>query len=70
MNDLMQQLYLTSQCARVFVGRDYSEGIGVKFETKFPSELIGKASSLNGAQRAFPLNVRSVQRSTKANLSS
>lgn len=41
--DELQQMRLTSStCSKVFIQRDYSEGIGVKFETKFPNELQGK----------------------------
>jgi hypothetical protein len=44
--DEMQHLRLTSSsCAKVFVQRDYSEGIGVKFETKIPIELQDKIDS-------------------------
>lgn len=32
----------SSSCAKVFIQRDYSEGVGVKFETKLPTELHGK----------------------------
>ncbi|RZC42346.1 golgin subfamily A member 7, partial [Asbolus verrucosus] len=31
-----------SQCLKVFIQRDYSEGTVVKFQTRFPQELEGK----------------------------
>jgi hypothetical protein len=31
-----------SSCAKVFIQRDYSDGVGVKFDTKLPAELQGK----------------------------
>ncbi len=40
--DDMQQMRLTSATAKVFIQRDYSEGIAVKFETRLPNELVGK----------------------------
>jgi len=41
--DELQQMRLTSSaCAKVFIQRDYSDGIGVRFETKMPVELQGK----------------------------
>ena len=40
--DEMQNMRLTQSCAKVFIQRDYSEGIAVKFETKLPQELTGK----------------------------
>ena len=43
--DELQQMRLTSSsssCAKVFIQRDYSEGVGVKFDTKLPNELQGK----------------------------
>ena len=46
-----QQMRLTAQtttsssCVKVFIQRDYSEGVGVKFETKLPQELNGKISA-------------------------
>jgi hypothetical protein len=47
--DELQQMRLTasssSSCAKVFIQRDYSEGVGVKFETKLPNELQGKIDS-------------------------
>lgn len=42
MDDLQQMRLTSSSCAKVFIQRDYSEGVGVKFETKLPSELQGK----------------------------
>lgn len=42
--DDLQQLRLTSQCAKVFIPRDYSDGISVRFETKLPPELVGKVN--------------------------
>ena len=42
MDDLQQMRLTSSSCAKVFIQRDYSEGIGVKFETKLPVELQGK----------------------------
>ncbi len=32
----------SSSCVKVFIQRDYSEGVGVKFESKLPNELQGK----------------------------
>ena len=40
--DEMQNMRLTQSCAKVFIHRDYGEGIAVKFETKLPQELNGK----------------------------
>lgn len=34
-----------SQCLKVFVQRDYSEGTLVKFQTRFPQELEGRVSN-------------------------
>ncbi len=31
-----------SNCKKVFVQRDYSEGTGVRFQTRFPAELEGR----------------------------
>lgn len=31
-----------TQCLKVFVQRDYSEGTLVKFQTRFPQELEGR----------------------------
>lgn len=45
--DELQHTRLTQSCAKVFVSRDYSEGIAVKFETKLPQELAGKVINLN-----------------------
>lgn len=45
MDDLQQIRLTSSSCAKVFIQRDYSEGVGVKFETKLPTELQGKISS-------------------------
>jgi hypothetical protein len=45
MDDLQQIRLTSSACAKVFIQRDYSEGVGVKFETKLPTELQGKISS-------------------------
>jgi hypothetical protein len=42
MDELQQMRLTSSSCSKVFIQRDYSEGIGVKFETKFPNELQGK----------------------------
>lgn len=33
-----------TQCLKVFVQRDYSEGTLVKFQTRFPQELEGRVS--------------------------
>jgi hypothetical protein len=33
-----------SQCLKVFIQRDYSEGTVVKFQTRFPQELDGRVS--------------------------
>lgn len=33
-----------SQCLKVFIQRDYSEGTVVKFQNRFPPELDGKVS--------------------------
>lgn len=46
MDDLQQMRLTSSSCAKVFVQRDYSEGVGVKFETKLPNELQGKIDSV------------------------
>ena len=46
--DDLTQMRLTSTsspCAKVFIQRDYSDGVGVKFETKLPTELVGKMDS-------------------------
>ncbi|XP_025096505.1 golgin subfamily A member 7-like isoform X1 [Pomacea canaliculata] len=32
----------TSQCTKVFIHRDFSDGTGVRFQNKFPQELEGK----------------------------
>lgn len=45
MDDLQQMRLTSSSCARVFIQRDYSDGVGVKFETKLPTELHGKIDS-------------------------
>lgn len=45
MDDLQQMRLTSSSCAKVFIQRDYSEGVGVKFETKLPNELQGKIDS-------------------------
>ncbi len=42
MDELQQMRLTSSSCAKVFIQRDYSDGIGVKFETKLPPELHGK----------------------------
>jgi hypothetical protein len=42
MDDLQQMRLTSSSCAKVFIQRDYSEGVGVRFDTKLPSELQGK----------------------------
>ena len=42
MDDLQQMRLTSSSCAKVFIQRDYSEGVGVKFDTKLPAELQGK----------------------------
>ena len=39
--DEMQNMRLAS-CAKVFIPRDYSEGIAVKFDTTLPEALVGK----------------------------
>ena len=31
-----------SNCRKVFLQRDYGEGCGVRFQTRFPTELEGK----------------------------
>jgi len=31
-----------ANCRKVFIQRDFSEGTGVKFQTRFPAELEGK----------------------------
>lgn len=33
-----------SQCLKVFIQRDYSEGTLVKFQNRFPQELEGRVS--------------------------
>lgn len=33
-----------TQCLKVFVQRDYSEGTIVKFQSRFPQELEGRVS--------------------------
>ncbi len=40
--DDMQLMRLTTSCAKVFIPRDYSDGIGVKFDSRLPQELNGK----------------------------
>lgn len=42
MDDLQQMRLTSSSCAKVFIQRDYSEGVGVKFDSKLPSDLQGK----------------------------
>ena len=42
MDDLQQMRLTSSSCAKVFIQRDYSEGVGVKFDSKLPTELSGK----------------------------
>lgn len=34
------------QCLKVFIQRDYSDGTGVKFQTRFPPELEGRVSGI------------------------
>jgi hypothetical protein len=42
MDELQQMRLTSSSCAKVFIQRDYSEGVGVKFDKKLPNELQGK----------------------------
>jgi len=42
MDDLQQMRLTSSSCAKVFIQRDYTDGVGVKFDTKLPTELQGK----------------------------
>lgn len=42
MDDLQQMRLTSSNCAKVFIQRDYTDGVGVKFDTKLPAELQGK----------------------------
>ena len=42
MDDLQHMRLTSSSCAKVFIQRDYSEGVGVKFDPKLPTELNGK----------------------------
>ena len=46
MDDLQQMRLTSSSCAKVFIQRDYSEGVGVKFDNKLPPELQGKIDSI------------------------
>lgn len=45
MDDLQQMRLTSSSCAKAFIQRDYSDGVGVKFDTKLPTELQGKISA-------------------------
>lgn len=45
MDELQQMRLTSSSCAKVFIQRDYSEGVGVKFDTRMPNELQGKMDS-------------------------
>jgi hypothetical protein len=40
--NVINQGITQANCRKVFLQRDYSEGIGVKFHTRFPVELEGK----------------------------
>lgn len=42
-----------TQCLKVFVQRDYSEGTLVKFQTRFPQELEGRVSVLVFIKKIF-----------------
>lgn len=37
---------LQSNCTKVFIQRDYSEGTAVKFHTRLPTELEGHVSKV------------------------
>ena len=43
-----------ANCKKVFVQRDYTEGCGVKFSTKFPPELEGR---IDRQQFEFTVNM-------------
>jgi len=38
------QVYHFNSCKKIFVQRDYSEGTGVRFQTRFPADLEGRIS--------------------------
>ena len=42
MDDLQQMRLASSSCAKVFIQRDYSDGVGVRFDPKLPEDLKGK----------------------------
>lgn len=42
MDDLQKQKLTSSSCVKVFIQRDYSDGVGVRFDTKLPADLRGK----------------------------
>ncbi len=42
MNDLQKQRLTSSSCVKVFIQRDYSDGVGVRFDPKLPADLRGK----------------------------
>ena len=40
------QTISTNNCRKIFIQRDYSEGSGVRFQTRFPVELQDKIENL------------------------
>ena len=40
----------TTQCSKVFIHRDYTDGTAVRFVSKFPQELEGKVIVLKLSQ--------------------
>ncbi|XP_060065007.1 golgin subfamily A member 7-like [Ylistrum balloti] len=54
MDDLSR--VMTSNCVKVFVQRDFSDGTSIKFLTKFPPELDGKIESEQFVRTVTQLN--------------
>ncbi|XP_021357528.1 golgin subfamily A member 7-like [Mizuhopecten yessoensis] len=46
----------TTNCVKVFVQRDFSDGTSIKFHTKFPPELDGKIESEQFVRTVTQLN--------------
>ncbi|VDN18630.1 unnamed protein product [Gongylonema pulchrum] len=56
MSSLMEVSVPLNTCSKVFVQRDYSRGLGVQFETAFPSALDGKVSKQQWEHTITTLN--------------
>ncbi|KAK3096245.1 hypothetical protein FSP39_024909 [Pinctada imbricata] len=54
MDDLTR--ILPPNCVKVFVHRDFTDGTGVKFQTKFPADLDGKIDQEKFVQTITKLN--------------